>query len=243
MAEAAAFLFRVEPRDRVVRLAHDHVLHGEVEVFPEERIALPRYRVMQAVVPARLQYGRIEPGERDDSVAAVESGRISDLGAEQRRQRIAYAVDRGDEGEMGKPFGKVEQSTGYFVQGPHVTDHVIEGGDQRIDLAAVGRAAAYGVLRVGGELRRYRRFGYRARPDLGPLESAYDRSLLRLGEPFRMPVSAHGPHRVSAEGIAGLIEQRPDGIEAFPVLVLRRDEPVDDRRPPSGERIELGIQG
>ena len=142
---------------------------------------------------------------------------------------------------MGQLFGKAEQSVGYFVQGPRVPDHVIEGGDQRIDLAAIGRAAAYGVLRVGRQLRRYRRFRYRAGPDPGPLEPGYDRSLLRLRERFRMPVSAHGPHRVPAEGIAGLIEQGPDGIEAFPVLVLRRDEPVDDRRPPSGERIELGI--
>ena len=206
MAEAAAFLFRVEPRDRVVRFGDDHVLHGEVEAFPEERVAFPRYGIVQAVVPARLQYGRIETGVRDDSVTAVESGRFPYLRAEQRSQRVAYPVDRGDQGEMGQLFGKAEQSAGYFVQGPHVPDHVVEGGEKRIDLAAAGRAAAYGVLGIGGELGRDCGFGYRAGPDLGPLESAYDRSLLRLREPFRMPVSAHGPHRVSGERVARLVQ-------------------------------------
>ena len=75
MAEAAAFLFGVEPRDSVVRFVNDHVLDGEVEAFPEERVALPRYGIVQAVVFARLEDRRIEPGVRDDSVAAVESGR------------------------------------------------------------------------------------------------------------------------------------------------------------------------
>ena len=239
MAEAAAFLFRVEPRDRVVRLLHDHVPDGEVEVFPEERVAFPRYGMVQAVVFARLEDRRIEPGVRDDSVAAGEPGRISDLGAEQRRRRVAYPVDRGDEGKMGQPFGKAEQSAGCFVQGPHVPDYVIEGGEERIDLAVLWPAAAHGVLGVSRQLRRYRRFGYRAGPYFGLLKRLFDRSLPCLRERFRMPVSAHGPHRVSAERIAGLIKQRPDCVEAFPVLVLRRDEPVDDRRPPSGERIEL----
>ena len=166
MAKAAAFLFAAEPRDRVVRLAHDHVLHGEVEVFPEERVALPRYGMVQAVVFARLEDRRIEPGVRDDPIAAGEPGRVPDLGAEQRRQRVAYPVDRGDQGEMGQPFGHAKQSAGYFVQGPHVPDHVIEGGEERIDLAVLWPATADCVLHVSRQLRRYRRFGYRAGLDL-----------------------------------------------------------------------------
>ncbi len=107
---------------------------------------------MQAVVPARLEDRRVQPGVRDQAVPAGEPRRLPYLRAKQRGQGVAYPVDRGDEGEMGQLFGKTEQSAGYFVQGPHVPNHVIEGGDQRIDLAAVGRAAAHGVLRVGDEL-------------------------------------------------------------------------------------------
>ena len=107
---------------------------------------------------------------------------------------------------MGQPFGKAEQSAGYFVQGPHVPDHVIEGGDQRIDLAAVGRAAAYGVPCVGRQFGRDGRLGRGPRPDLGLLKCLFDRSLPCLREGFRMPVSAHGPHRVAAERIARLIQ-------------------------------------
>ena len=56
-----------------------------------------------------------------------------------------------------------------------------------------------------------------------------------------MPVFRDSPHRVSGERIAAFVEQRPDAVEAFPVLALRRDQPIHDRRPSSRKRIQLGV--
>ena len=106
---------------------------------------------------------------------------------------------------MGELLGQGDQLFGRLVQRLHVPLDVRHGRHEAIDFAVVRGASAQGVLRVGGELGRDCGFGYRAGPGLGPLESAYDRFPLRLRERFRMPVSAHGPHRVSGERIARLV--------------------------------------
>ena len=100
MAKAAAFLFRVEPRDRVVRLRDEHVLDREVEASPQKGVPFSRYRAMEAVVSARLQYRWVEPRVCDDAVSAREPGGIADLRAEQGGKNVADAVDGGDLGEM-----------------------------------------------------------------------------------------------------------------------------------------------
>ena len=93
------------------------------------------------------------------------------------------------------------------------------------------------------ELRRRGLPRSSAGSDPGPAHRLGDRFPLRLREPLGMPVFPDRPHRVSGERVARLIQQRPDAVEAFPVLVLRRDQPVRDRGPPSRERIQLGVKG
>lgn len=47
--------FRVEPRDHFVSLVNDHIPDGELEVFPEERVAYPSIEAIVAIWDSSLE--------------------------------------------------------------------------------------------------------------------------------------------------------------------------------------------
>ena len=79
---AVSFRF-VERGDLVLVPEAKHDRHGKIEGRTEVRIPLPRDGVMLAVVPARLQYGRVEAAVRDELLRGRETARVPKFGRDE----------------------------------------------------------------------------------------------------------------------------------------------------------------